>query len=104
VCVCAEYLHLVLLGTVKYLLDLIFFTKGPWYLGDKLNTINDFINNIKVPDYVKRLPSDVDKFRFWKASDFVLFYCIILYLYLRIYYLTSIISTGSFLLHHASFS
>lgn len=70
VCICAEYLHLVLLGTVKYLLDLIFFTQGPWYLGDRLSTINELINNIKVPDYVKRLPSDVDKFRFWKGSDF----------------------------------
>ena len=72
-CACAEYMHLVLLGVVKYLLSKIFFEKGPWYIGDKVHDINDFIANIKVPDFIKRSPRGLTDFKFWKASEFLHF-------------------------------
>ena len=68
--VCAEYVHVLTLGGVKYFLEKIFFEKGEWYIGDKLEAINEFLSKIEVPDFVKRLPRGIDDFKFWKASEF----------------------------------
>ncbi|KAJ1524619.1 hypothetical protein ONE63_011103 [Megalurothrips usitatus] len=77
VCVCAEYLHQVCLGVTKYFLNLMFFEKGPWYVGDNLEHINMFLLSIRVPDFVKRRPRGMDKFSYLIGSEFrslLLFY------------------------------
>jgi hypothetical protein len=77
-CVCAEYLHLVALGVVKYfLLKILFDNGGEWYLGDHITDMDSFMNEIKVPDFVKRLPRKLSELKYWKGSElrnFLLFY------------------------------
>lgn len=78
-CICAEYMHLILLGAVKYLVLKIFDETGPWYLGDKVEEINEFIENIKVPDFITRLPRKIKDLKYWKASElraFLLYYSV----------------------------
>jgi hypothetical protein len=81
--VCAEYMHLLLLGVVKYFLLKIFFdSKGEWFIGKKINEIDQFIHSIRVPDFVKRLPRSVKDMKYWKASEFrnfLLFYSLPLF-------------------------
>lgn len=76
--VCAEYMHLLLLGVVKYFLLKFFFdNKGEWFIGKKINQVDQYIHNIRVPDFVKRLPRSVKDVKYWKASEFrnfLLFY------------------------------
>lgn len=68
--VVADYMHQLLLGVVKYFLSKMLFERGPWYIGDKIKEIDNFIKQIKVPDFVKRLPRGLEKFKMWKASEF----------------------------------
>ncbi|KAK3929712.1 Lysine-rich arabinogalactan protein 18 [Frankliniella fusca] len=85
VCTCAEYLPLILLGVVKYLIIKIFDERGPWFIGNKVNLedINNFISKeIKVPDYINRLPRKIKDLSYWKASEllaFLLFYSLPLF-------------------------
>lgn len=82
-CVAAEYLHLILLGVVRYLLLKMFFkTGGAWYIGDKIDELDIEISKIKVPDFVKRLPRKIKDIKYWKASEFrnfLLFYSLPLF-------------------------
>ncbi|KAK3907759.1 ATP synthase subunit alpha, chloroplastic [Frankliniella fusca] len=47
VCLCAEYMHTVLLGAVKYFLDIILFVRVPWFIGKHIPEIDAFIKSIK---------------------------------------------------------
>lgn len=69
VCICAEYLHVVCLGVVKYFLNLMFFVRGPWYIGDKMPEIDEFLTSIKVPDFIKRLPRGMSDLKFLIGSE-----------------------------------
>ncbi|KAK3911121.1 4'-phosphopantetheinyl transferase B, mitochondrial, partial [Frankliniella fusca] len=75
--VCAEYMHTVMLGVVKYFLSIFTSEKGPWNIGKDLNDINRFLKSIKVPDFIKRLPRSLADLPYLKASElraFLLFY------------------------------
>ena len=69
VCICAEYLHLVCLGIVKYFVNIMFKVKGPWYIGNHTKDIDEFILSIKVPDFLRRLPRGLRDLKFLKGSE-----------------------------------
>ncbi|KAK3911659.1 Halomucin [Frankliniella fusca] len=70
-CVLAEYMHSVLCGVVKQICSLWFFEKGPWYIGDHLTEINNFIDKeIHPPDFVSRIPRSFEHFSLFKANEF----------------------------------
>ncbi|KAK3926430.1 S-adenosylmethionine decarboxylase proenzyme [Frankliniella fusca] len=76
-CLCAEYLHLVLLGVVKYFLNIMCNVSGPWSIKSHMKEIDLLIKSIKVPDFVKRLPRGLSDLKFYKGSElrsFLLFY------------------------------
>ncbi|KAK3930281.1 DNA-directed RNA polymerase II subunit RPB1, partial [Frankliniella fusca] len=76
-CLTAEYLHTVLLGVVKYFLNLMCNVRGPWYIGNNIKNIDLFVKAIKVPDFTKRLPRGLKDLKFFKGSElraFLLFY------------------------------
>lgn len=75
--VCPEYMHSVLLGVVLHLTTLWFFIKGPWYIGDKVDQVDNFLMQIKPPDFLQRLPRSLKYLSKWKASElrsWLLFY------------------------------
>ncbi|KAK3913547.1 Receptor-like kinase TMK4, partial [Frankliniella fusca] len=67
--VCAEYMHTVLLGAVKYLANKILIERGPWYIGKYIKEIDNFIKSVKVPDFISRLPRGLDDILYFKASE-----------------------------------
>ncbi|KAK3923182.1 Serine/threonine-protein kinase TEL1 [Frankliniella fusca] len=69
VCLSAEYMHTVLLGATRYILDIIFNVRGPWYIGKHIPEIDDFMKSIRVPYFVKRLPRGIKDLKFLKASE-----------------------------------
>lgn len=69
-CVCAEYLHQVCLGVAKYFMNLMLFVRGPWFIGDKLSELDEFMTSIRVPQFVKRIPRKFSKFKFLIGSEF----------------------------------
>ncbi|KAE8738509.1 hypothetical protein FOCC_FOCC016017 [Frankliniella occidentalis] len=69
VCLSAEYMHLVLLGCVRYILDIIFHVRGPWCLRKHIAEIDAFIRAIKVPYFHKRLPRGIKDLKYFKASE-----------------------------------
>ena len=68
--ICAEYLHNLMLGVVTYFTNLMFNEKGPWYIGDKIEQVNEFLVNIKVPDFVNRCPRDLSLLQYWHGNEF----------------------------------
>ena len=68
-CICAEYLHVICLGAVKYFSHLMFCVRGPWYIGDKVEEIDEFLVSIQVPDFIKRLPRGMSDLKFFIGSE-----------------------------------
>lgn len=76
-----EYMHLILC-LMKEFLGLWFEVSGPWSLKDHIDTVNSFLANIKVPDFITRIPRPVDCFHQWKANElrsFLLYYSVIIF-------------------------
>ena len=78
-----DYMHSVLLGTVKMLTTLWFdkaYKKFSWYVGDKGATIGQQIKCVRMPNCISRLNrSTVEDLHLWKASEyrtFLLFYSV----------------------------
>ncbi|KAK3920652.1 Ankyrin repeat domain-containing protein 17 [Frankliniella fusca] len=74
-----EYMHL-LLCLVKEFFSLWFEKEGPWILKDYQDIINSYLESIRVPDFVTRIPRSTEKFHQWKANElrsFVLYYSVI---------------------------
>lgn len=65
------HLHCTSLGVVKQLLKLWFhpkYSSEPFSLSTSVNDINRLLKGLKLPHFVERLPEDVTKPHFWKAS------------------------------------
>ena len=77
-CICNEYMHLVSLGVVKYFALKIFTESGPWYLGQQIDEIDEFLRkSVRVPDFINRLSRKAKDIKYWKASElrsFLLYY------------------------------
>ena len=59
-----EYMHGSLLGVTKTLMYLWFSptsTKIPYFIGNKLNKLKKVLYSMKPPDYIERLPRDLEK-------------------------------------------
>jgi hypothetical protein len=59
-----DYMHCVLLGITKKLLQKWFSSsqsKNEYYVGGSLKTISSRLQSIKPPDYLERLPRDLEK-------------------------------------------
>ncbi|XP_064467816.1 uncharacterized protein LOC135385485 [Ornithodoros turicata] len=65
-----DYLHCVLEGVTAQLTDLWLTTTGaPWYIGNKLQLLNDRIALIHPPLTFTRLPRGVSEKALWKATE-----------------------------------
>jgi hypothetical protein len=67
-----DYMHVVLLGVVKQFMDLWFNTKyhkSPWYMGDKIGTIDGKLLKLKPPCDIKRLPRSLARYSTFKATE-----------------------------------
>ncbi|KAE8741282.1 hypothetical protein FOCC_FOCC013204 [Frankliniella occidentalis] len=76
-----EYMH-ALLCLVKHLMTILFTKSGPWNLSNKQDIINEFLENIRVPDFITRIPRSTEYFAKWKANEFrsfLLYYSIIIF-------------------------
>ena len=78
-----DYMHCVLLGVTKMLLQLWFDSKHSrelWYCGDKIEEADSKLLQIKPPINITRVPRSIQNHRsYWKASEchsWLLFYSI----------------------------
>lgn len=75
-----EYMHLILC-LIKGFLTLWFEKPGPWSLKHHQDKINAFLEGIRVPDFVTRIPRSTEYFSKWKANEirsFLLYYSVII--------------------------
>ena len=68
-----DYMHGVLLGVTKQLLNLWLSPskyKMPWFIGNKTKAIDKRLKDMKPPDFIQRLPRELETSRaFFKASE-----------------------------------
>lgn len=76
-----DYMHCVLLGTTKNLLHKWFSpteNKKPYFIGDKLPMISRRLKNIKPPEFIERLPRNIEKnyanFKATELQSWLLYY------------------------------
>ncbi len=77
---CIDYMHNVLLGVLKHLLNKWLdakFKKEAFYIGNFIATIEERLRSNKQPKEMTRLPTNIAKYGQWKASQcrsFLLYY------------------------------
>jgi len=68
-----DYMHGVLLGVTKQFLNLWLSSnkfKKPWFIGHKVKAIDKRLKNMKPPDFIQRLPRQLEISRaYFKASE-----------------------------------
>ena len=68
-----DYMHGVLLGVTKQFLNLWLSStkfKKPWFIGHKVKAIDKRLKNMKPPDFIQRLPRQLEVSRaYFKASE-----------------------------------
>jgi len=68
-----DYMHGVLLGVTKQLLNLWLTPsryKRPWFIGNKTKAIDKRLKDMKPPDFIQRLPRELETSRaYFKASE-----------------------------------
>ena len=68
-----DYMHGVLLGVTKQLLNLWLSPsryKKPWFIGNKTKAIDKRLKEMKPPDFIQRLPRELETSRaYFKASE-----------------------------------
>lgn len=68
-----DYMHGVLLGVTKQLLNLWLSPskfKKPWFIGNKTKAIDKILKDMKPPDFIQRLPRQLETSRaYFKASE-----------------------------------
>lgn len=75
-----EYMHM-LMCLLKEFMTLWFEKDGPWSLKNHQDKINAFLLNIRVPDFLTRVPRSTDCFSKWKANElrsFLLYFSLII--------------------------
>jgi len=68
--VSSEFIHNVGLGVVRYFPILWFFTAGPWYIGNSLKAVDQFLKIVCIPDFIYRVPRGIKDIKYWKACEF----------------------------------
>lgn len=71
-----DYLHSVLLGVMRFLMNLWFSTTNhgkPWYLGNHITRIDEFLLNVKPTNDIRRCPRSLKELKFWRASEYKYF-------------------------------
>ena len=68
-----DYMHGLLMGCAKMLLQKFVsprYAREPFFVGDKIKEISKYLKEIKPPDFVERLPRDLEKhYQHLKASE-----------------------------------
>ena len=76
-----EYMH-ILLGVIKQFIALWFESKGPWSLKEEYrDDVNSFLESIRVPDFLTRIPRSTDCYSKWKANElrsFLLYFSLVI--------------------------
>ncbi|XP_034243490.1 uncharacterized protein LOC117646559 [Thrips palmi] len=80
--VAVDSMHCVFMGVCKQLLNLWFnpkFASKPFSLVERTAEVNIALQSLKLPHFVQRLPEDVTKLGYWKASlcrNFLLYFAL----------------------------
>ena len=73
-----DYMHCIMLGVARHMSILwLEKTNEPWYIGNKINNMNDMLLKIKPPSNITRAPRSFHERAQWKASEWrnwLLFY------------------------------
>ncbi|KAK3908854.1 Putative white-brown complex-like protein 30, partial [Frankliniella fusca] len=72
-CIVPEYMHSVLIGSVKQLVTIWTEENGNWSIKGKISEVDNFLNTYKHPDFVHRKSRQLKSLSYWKASDFYYF-------------------------------
>ncbi|XP_075162231.1 uncharacterized protein LOC142234909 [Haematobia irritans] len=78
-CVFPEYMHSVLLGVAKQILNIWLTQKGPWRISKYINKIDTRLNKIKPLQSFSRMPRSISLYQSYKATEmyyWILFYSI----------------------------
>ncbi|XP_067212192.1 uncharacterized protein [Linepithema humile] len=76
----AEFMHLLCLGIIKQILILWTEKLGEWNIKEHIDSIDDFLSEIKPSNTISRLPRELKKHKFWKAYEnlyWALFYSLL---------------------------
>ena len=73
-----DYMHCIMLGVARHM-SVLWLEKSnePWYIGNKINNMNDMLLKIKPPSNITRAPRSFHERAQWKASEWrnwLLFY------------------------------
>ncbi|XP_047139860.2 uncharacterized protein LOC124815310 isoform X2 [Hydra vulgaris] len=73
-----DYMHCILLGVARQM-SVLWLEKNnePWYIGNKINSMNEMMLKIKPPNNITRAPRSFHERAHWKASEWrnwLLFY------------------------------
>ena len=69
-----DYMHCILLGVCRQLAKLWFDSKNskmPFYIGLKVNVIDERLLSIKPPSSISRTPRSITLHKFWKAHEWL---------------------------------
>lgn len=72
-CMVPEYMHSVLLGVMKQLLNIWTAKSGAWCIKNRVGDIDVRLKSVKHPDFVHRISRQLKSLKFWKASDLYYF-------------------------------
>jgi len=72
-CIVPEYMHAVLIGVVKRVLNIWTTKIGPWSIKDRISEVDNFLKTLRHPDFVHRKVRQLESLAEWKASDFYYF-------------------------------
>lgn len=68
-----DYMHCVLLGVVRAMLNLWIdssFHQHPWYIGTRIRDIDQRLLSIQPPNIITRAPRSITTRKYWKASEY----------------------------------
>lgn len=77
-----DYMHAVLLGVVRYHMELLFTSVGKKYyigLAAKIAAVNERLSKIQPPRSITRTPKSLNDRSLWRASEWrfwLIFYCV----------------------------
>jgi hypothetical protein len=72
-CMVPEFMHSVLIGVCKQVVQIWTTKAGPWSIKEKIPEIDFFLSSFKHPSFIHRKLRQLATVKYWKASDYLYF-------------------------------